>query len=381
LALTMADSDSDDSFANVQIFRPKRRNRCEEKRIAKGSAFLDDALAHVDRLCENGDRIAKIKEENPDLEADENILKAKVDALIAEKKTAPAKAKAAEVRDSIRDGYILEDQENVLTREQRVDLGQAKETEVSSNLGVRRTLIFEPEEVPEGNTACYFDKQTNSATLIKELKDCLAKHVSPQNKTLQVAWIQPIRKLNKSKIMEWKYLLEQNELARSRHAHNLKDIPTDVLLWLFRVACGPDTEEVPFREGSFKTLTTLLRQNKSIMEKQEKSNISDEGQEDLGSSLRPSFFHLAELAVQLQSWVSLASSQTTKDSSNEDSRMSDVDECNANGFRRFLELWITAFDFDQVSLRKGESVAEDATLCLVLLAKAALDASVHSSEM
>ena len=136
-----------------------------------------------------------------------------------------------------------------------------------------------------------------------------------------------------------------------------------------RLACSIDTDEfhLSIRNGALRTLNGLLRQNKFM-------------------GVQVSVFSLSNLAAQLQSWVPLSSQKDVKegrkdsDSTTKNFTLTEEEtRSNATGLESFFTIWYTAFDADQVTI--GDSGAEDATTCLVSLAKMSLDYSVHSTDM
>lgn len=400
----LEDSDSDDSLLGYNAL-PARRKRSETKKIAKGFAVMEDAMSHAEKVFEHDELMQKIKQESKYQDGDEEneALRKKNEEIIADFKK-PKVETTTQDRDA-----IWEDLENVLTRERRIDLGKATEMDLTSPLGVRKTILFEPERSSKLESSerqsSYFDKQTSVAPYITQLKACLRRHVSHKNKTLQTALIQPLRKASTakssvgSKYLELKMMLEQKTLAKQRHYHNLREVPPDILQWLLRVACSPECTGVNIRHGAFQTLLALLRQNQFFTKqaeeaKEEEKNDTkendtndDEKFDDMAAPNKPSFLCLSQMVKQLQSWIPQSTGDETAGPRTGDASSSkndekdqaemEIDKCNILGLERLLTIWITALECDQVSAR-SEGGAEDAKICMILLAKTLIDAAVQN---
>lgn len=397
-----SDSDSDDSMLDLITAFPTKRKRTEEKKVSKGFSILDEALDHADQMKEHDTRIAKIKQDNKSI--NEKELMAKIEQTVADAKAAPPKSNKtnSDDREAMIAG-IWEDLENVLGKERCLLLGKARDTEVSSTLGSRRILLFDPSRT----TPVYFDcptsntnnnnhnKPIKTAHYIRQLKEILRKHVSPGNKRLQMAWIQPLRQRSRNPT-DFKFFLEQRQLAKLRQDHQLLHIPHDILLWLLRVACSTDSnveDGVMIRDGAMETLLALLRQNKAFQNDSETETTTAAAA--AADTFQPDCFSLSQMVVQLQSWVPLAETKSTTTKKKEEEKQpredsstnamhddnNDISSANPRGFERFLILWNTAFEMDQVSTSQNEAAAaKDATSCLVLLTKAGLDVSVQSTQ-
>lgn len=382
------DSDSDDSLLNLQVFSTKRRKRTEERRIQKGFDLMDEALDHADRIADNHDRILQIKQEHYGSDNGEDDDDHHLEASLARTEQTVADAKAAaKVKQEDHHGGVPDD-EQLLTRERREQLGQCMFSEVNNGLGLRRTIL-----TSANNTSSF---ATNDGTLEqhkKELTTMLSSLVSPINKPLQVAWIQPMRKV-KAKTPELVTFLRSHQLAKLRQVNELNSIPEQVLVWIFRVACSScsnddqtirnpkKTSLLPaLRNAAWTALSGLMKQHQQMTWRMQEHN------DDNDQSIQPlSFLHLSQMEDQLQSWVQFTSMTTAgADSSAENGGAAATKkdqreaECRARGLQRWLDIWNKAFRYDLVTCN-SDDWKEVATRCLVLLSKVGLDGCTFSSQ-
>ena len=458
-----SDSDSDDSVLNFDAFgtaktATKRQQHYQEKRVAKGFSILDQAMERADQMKENDEKMALLKKDHAVIgggaaaavvagdtngsgsgnapagattttteEEDHEAFMAGVEQSIA-KGRAPRPTNESHEREHKIAG-ILEDLEDVLGQERCLALGKARDTDLNSVLGARRIVSFDPHRTLEDDNSTassYFDtplitnnnshnsrscnkKTTRTTTTtpttadyIKQLKQLLRKLVSPNQKVLQTAWIQPLRQVTKHQL-EFKLFLEQQQLARLRHDHHLEDIPEDLLVWLLRVACSADAGDgntsngnkdggnhapVQIRDGAMETLQALLWSN-HVLADARNSSMNDKDQDegdnescDNGERIpKPAFLSLSQMAVQLLAWIPLAANKDANpQSSGQDSNTnsSNLDQVNPRGLQRLFSIWYAALGSNQVSVSVGKEGA--ATRCLVLLVKVGLDDRLRSTD-
>ncbi|CAB9516903.1 expressed unknown protein [Seminavis robusta] len=368
-----SDDDSDDEllkdlFAGSSSSRRKQRN--EEKKVAKGFELLDQCMADAARIKAKDDRIAEIKRE--ETQTSETDMIAKTEEMVANAKKQPTRH---ENKDHMEGS--LEDLEHVLSRARCLELGKAFNTNSVVTLGARRTMVFhtQQQQQQQSHKMYFFDTATTTPTqYLVQLKKILRQLVSFKQKSLQSAWIQPLRNSTKD-VGLFQTFLETHMLAKARQQAGFSQIPQEIVRWLLQVACSSDGDvatTVPFRNGAMITLQGLLRQNKHM-------------QTETKENLRPACFDLSQLTVQLQCWVSTIIStdeEITKDDNQNDTEpIAKEYNHNARGLERLLILWNSAFDSDQVSTEGKEVAAKDAIHCLALLVKLSLDKeAVHSTE-
>jgi len=369
-----SDSDSDDSMMNLNPFQPIQRKRTEDRNISRGFNIMEEALNHAGMMNETEKRIAQLKHENITKHRngadamDEEEIMANVQKSIAdnkEKRNKVSEGKEIERKRQEANAGLYLDVENHLPHKTCVAWGKAFDIELSSTLGSRNTIHYDPQRT----TTCLLVRATKTKASgngsknggfakehVRQLKELLRQLISPRTKLLQTAWIQPLRKAMASvykmegqQYQDLQVFLEQHYLERLQGRHDLpaEQVPSQLLQWLWRVACSYADNDNQLRNGAMSALQGLLRLNASEWKRQQlaapreqKIDVVDKKDADKHNNInstnnhteneetddsndetlrdndgdddeddrRQPFLCLSEMALQLHGWLPLASS-------------------------------------------------------------------------
>jgi len=453
-----SDDSSDDSLGPVFVATSinKRKVTAQKKRVAKGFSVLDRAVERADMMTQRNAKIKELKnnhqlvvpmvmtaaagDENDDenenesetakKKKDDNKKKNQTSVTVAASKNAKTNNKNSQknktAEDDAHDAFmdniqksitqdriarqnattnqaqerehairgIVEDLENVMTHERRLALGRARDTELSSVLGGRQIVFFDPwrrqQQIILTNTVAdstsigdqtvqnavhYFvhpqavimsqnkpdcRQQTRNTTTtsttaaaaaaaasvastqlppattteyIKELKGILRLLKAPcdqHSMHMQKAWIQPLLQVLKNHLA-FQYFLEQCQLARFC-LQSGREIPEPVLVWLLRVACSADDDDDDNEQQVHVPIRDgAMETLQALLRSHQLLKASGNEKKEEGTELtKPHFLSLTELAIQLTAWVPLASFTSTTHNESNDDITANVSNNNSS---------------------------------------------------
>ena len=347
-----SDSDSDDSIlkeiAAGSTFKKPRKSK-EASASARASKILDEALQFsTDNLAQQM-KISQIKREEVDTEE----LQKKTQQI---KENGNKKQKISRNLDTAgNDKHNNGDAP--LGRDRREFLAKIADTELSSNLGARRTLFANPCDSPD------LPRTSEQAT---EYLNYLLQTLTAQDgvtATHRKAIMEPLAKHLKEGTLA--HFLAGATLFQQCEANSLQNIPNKLMEWLYLVSCagGGGGECEPFSialanlsYGAFRTLSKLWE-----------NGVGPHG----GAILT-----LTELRQQLEGWFGfyLAATATTKPpDSGADERVGN----GIKGFASFLKLWELALNRGFVAINKS-SLEQDASDCVAALTLTGIDRVFHT---
>ena len=338
-----SDSDSDDSIlkeitSGTTLDRKNPRNTKRSSAAARADKILDEALKFSTENLAQQVKISQIKREEVD--TDELLKKTQ------QIKESGSKKHKVPSDDCTGNGDWNEDD----ARKRRKFLEKIADTELSSNLGARRTLFVSPgdsSDLPQ--TLCQalsylhflLQKWANQPELAKKYKYAI---LDPLERHLHEASLD--------------FYLSDATLFDRCAFDGVKCIPNEFLEWLFYVSCAgggdqfsPDLANLS--DGAFRTLSAFW----------ENGIVPLEG----------AIMALPELLVQLKNWYGF-SLEMAKEAIDPSVQVLGVDTFNTGikGFDSFLKLWELALDRGLVAVNE-DNLEQDASDCVAALVFVGID--------
>jgi hypothetical protein len=335
-----SDSDSDDSLLAAPTF--KKKTRKDDNQARKADQILDQALKDYDQNLQQQALIQKLKRE----EVDQDALLSK--AQIIQDHAAASSATAAKRRKLTLDGLASDDEndDGALDAERFQALMHAKDTEISSGLGVRATLF----STCSSNDN---DLPKTSSQAVEYLEELLLV----RNNNIDKASAPILKWLDKNiKADTLVECLNGSNFINLCLNHKISELPRPLVEWLYAVACSGKGR---ISVGAYKTLSQLLTDNIGCVHP---------------------FLSLQDLSKQLHEWFGLKDEPTTKEAATTTTPTSAAPALLVHatkGLEHFLILW-------ELALRQGlvvyeaDTVLARSTECIPALFVASLDTVFHS---
>jgi hypothetical protein len=333
--------DSDDSLLAAPTF--KKKTRKDENQTRKADQILDQALKDYDQNLQQQALIQKLKRE----EVDQDALLSK--AQIIQDHAATLSNTSAKRRKLTLDGLAGDDEndDGALDAERFQALMHAKDTEISSGLGMRVTLL---------STCCSNVLPKTSSQAVEDLRELLLLLRNNIDKTSApiLKWFEESIKANT--LVE---CLNGSDFINQCQTHQISKLPRPLVQWLYAVACSGKGR---LSVGAYKTLSQLLTDN---------------------SRVHP-FLSLQDLSKQLHEWFGLKDEPTNKKAAtaitpaSTKTSTAPILSVPAKGLEHFLILW-------ELALRQGLVVYDAETVlarcsneCIPALFVASMDKVFHS---
>jgi hypothetical protein len=344
-----SDSDSDDSLLAAPTFKKKTR---ENNQSRKADQILNQALKDYDQNLQQQALIQKLKRED----VDQDALLSKVQNIQDHAASNTARKRQ---RNLTLDGLASdEDDENddgALDAERFQALMHAKDTEISSGLGVRRTLSSSStrRNTSSSNSSSSNDLPNSSSQAVKYLKELvLLQDKNDKASAPILKWLD--KNIEADTLVE---CLNGSNFINLCQKHKISKLPPPLVQWLYAVACsGKGCLSV----GAYQTLSQLLTHSTA--------------------NVHP-FLSLQDLLKQLNEWFGLKDEPTTKEAATTTTTTTPTTDpilsVHAKGLEHFLILW-------ELALRQGLVIYEAETLlahstdCILALFVASLDKVFHS---
>jgi hypothetical protein len=342
----MYDSDSDDSLLAAPTF--KKKTRKDENQTRKANQILDQALKDYDKNLQQQALIQKMKRE----EVDQDALLSKAQNIQDNAASLSKNNTGANKRRKLTLDGLASDDENddgALDAERFQALMHAKDTEISSGLGMRVTLFS------TCSSSSSNDLPKTSSQAVEALKEILLVQNNIDDKasaTPVLKWID--KHIKDNTLVE---CLNGSNFINQCQTHQISKLPRPLVQWLYAVACSGKGR---LSVGAFETLSQLLTDNIGV---------------------HP-FLSLQDLSKQLHEWFGLKDEPTkeaaaTITTTPTSSTVPILSVHAAKGLDHFLILWELALRQGMV-VYEAETVLAHSTECLPALFAASLDKVFHS---
>ena len=356
-----SDSDHDSLLKDFPTFlRPSRRaTKLEETAHAKADRILEQANHDFDKSFQLQQLIAKMKQEELDIEEEELMEKARNQETL----TRDRKKQRREDEEQQRRRQQQQQQHQAANE---ADLDQprtylyAADTEQSSKLGVRRTLWWGN----EGNVVCRHDELPDRYNQAVELLQFILNQELQHDGNTQGT----TTARTKGSVMEALQTSIQNNtltdflsnatLCRLCSKQNRSTLPHSLIRWLFLVACSGsrgDEKLGVLSCGAFTTLCKLWTDNKGKPDNGYILSVSS-----LEQQLK-AWFGLRDQAVDCEQKVQQVHSEATVD---------------VAGFKIFLFLWNIALNKFLVYSQSGQAISH----AIMILFMTGVDKIFYSDE-
>lgn len=359
--MPLSDSDDDDFLSNLGPALSRTQKRAAEKSRCNAISYLDDAMEGLQERRVMQERLERIKQEE---HVEEEVL-VKAESLANTVANVSRSERRRETNDVIEGISSSETNATVndggMDRDRLQALSHATTTGRTTLLGTRQTMgstMSKTQGKCSGSVLWHSEKDAT-----RELKKCLtridAQHRS--NPGLRAAVTKPLRTALTDKILP--EFLCMNLIVKHCEKHKVKDVPEDLMTWLYRLACSGGTDQLPHALCTFAFENILALWDNNI------------------SSKEP-FLALADLEPKLKEWFGLCRESSSRPETSDEVVAEAKVHSNALGLKHFLHLWALALLRGGVSFQKPEkgkkTTSQVITECVAALSRAGIDVTFHS---